>query len=45
MRFTFAKIDNPFSDNDYKLERNQNHRSIWYRAVDAWRRVRVYWIE
>ncbi len=40
--FTFSKINNPFSDNDYALERQQQYRNLWYNAVDIWREGRVY---
>lgn len=45
LRFTFYKVNNPFSDNDYKLNRGPGYRSSWYRAVDAWRSGRVYWVQ
>lgn len=45
LRFDFDKIDNPFTDNDYKLERNISYRSNWYRAVDSWRSGRTYWLQ
>ena len=45
LRFDFEKIDNPFTDNDYKLERNISYRSNWYRAVDSWRSGRTYWLQ
>ncbi len=45
LRFAFVKVENPFTDNDYKLERGQAYRSSWYRAVDAWRSGRVYWVD
>ena len=40
--FTFVRIRNPFTDNDYMLERNQMFKNSWYRAVDTWRSGRVY---
>ena len=42
LSFTFIKLDNPFSDNDYALQRNVNYRNIWYNAVDLWRDGRIY---
>ena len=45
LRFTFYKVNNPFSDNDYKLNRGSGYRSTWYRAVDSWRSGRVFWIQ
>jgi GWxTD domain-containing protein len=35
--FVFNKVDNPFSDNDYELERSQDYKDTWYTAVDGWR--------
>jgi len=40
--FTFYKVNNPFTDNDYRLERSQLYKSSWFRAVDMWRQGRVY---
>lgn len=40
--FTFIKIINPFTDNDYYLERNEILKMPWYQAVDMWRQGRVY---
>ncbi len=43
LNFIFRKRDNPFSDNDYKLERSSTYKSNWYRAVDTWRAGRVFY--
>lgn len=40
--FQFTKIINPFTDNDYYLERNEMFKLPWYQAVDAWRQGRIY---
>lgn len=40
--FVFRKAANPFSDNDYRLERSQMYKSDWFRAVDLWRQGRIY---
>lgn len=40
--FRFEKISNPFSDNNYKLIRNQAYRDPWYLAVNNWREGHVY---
>lgn len=45
LQFTFVKVDNPFSQNDYKLLRAAAYKTSWYRAVDAWRSGRVYWAQ
>jgi GWxTD domain-containing protein len=42
LTFTFVKLDNPFSDNDYALQRQATYRNLWYNAVDLWREGRVY---
>jgi GWxTD domain-containing protein len=42
VRFVFNKTQNPFSDNDYILERSQFHKDPWYNAVDYWRQGHVY---
>jgi GWxTD domain-containing protein len=39
--FTFDKLSNPFSDNDYRLRRSAYYEIPWYRAVDSWREGRV----
>ncbi len=41
LSFTFNKVKNPFSDNDFILVRHPNYEPVWYRAVDAWRNGRV----
>lgn len=42
IRYTFVKTKNPFSDNDYVLERSQFFKDSWYRAVEVWRQGHVY---
>ncbi|MBA3680636.1 MAG: GWxTD domain-containing protein [Bacteroidetes bacterium] len=42
LRFVFDKAPNPFSDNDYILERSQFFKDPYYTAVDYWREGRVY---
>lgn len=37
LTFTFEKIYNPFSVNDYILRRSDFYENSWYRAVDRWR--------
>jgi len=39
---TFYKIENPFSNNDFRLDRSPIYKSSWYSAVDMWRQGRVY---
>ena len=45
LRFVFYQVNNPFSNNDYKLNRGNGYRTNWYRAVEAWRNGRVYWVQ
>jgi GWxTD domain-containing protein len=42
VRYTFIKTKNPFSDNDFILERSQFFKDQWYNAVDIWRQGHVY---
>lgn len=41
LNFTFDKVKNPFSSNDYQLRRSNYYEMPWYRAVDSWRDGRV----
>ncbi len=40
--FSFLKVTNPFSDNDYSLNRNSTYRYGWGQAIESWRNGRVY---
>lgn len=40
--FSFIKVINPFTDNDYYLERSELFKMPWYQAVDMWRQGRIY---
>lgn len=42
LHFTFVKVINPFTENDYSLIRNENYKDSWYVAVDTWRQGRVF---
>ncbi|MCB0429528.1 MAG: GWxTD domain-containing protein [Flavobacteriales bacterium] len=42
LQFTFTKVDNPFSENDFTLNRSPMYKNSWYRAVDTWRQGRIY---
>ena len=37
VNFTFYKVENPFTRNDFYLSRSPVYKSSWYRAVDSWR--------
>lgn len=43
LNFVFSQKNNPFTDNDYKLQRSSTYKTTWYRAVDTWRSGRVYY--
>jgi GWxTD domain-containing protein len=36
--FNFVKVSNPFTDNDYMLEKSTGYKESWYMAVNNWRR-------
>jgi GWxTD domain-containing protein len=38
INFNFVRVDNPFTDNDYMLEKSGNYKESWYVAVNNWRR-------
>jgi len=38
MEFVFIKVINPFTGNDYILQRQENYKPYWYNAVQQWRR-------
>ena len=40
--FTFHKVNNPASNNDYSLSRSPMYKNSWFRAVDSWRNGRIY---
>ncbi len=42
LQFVFTKVINPFSSNDYLLERNDIYKAPWYQAEDMWRQGRIY---
>jgi len=42
LSFNFNRVTNPFSNNDYYLQRSSVYKSNWYRAVDIWRQGRIY---
>ncbi len=42
LQYTFSKVNNPFTNNDYSLERSEIYRQTWYTAVDVWRQGRAY---
>ena len=40
--FNFVKVINPFTENDFILDRSPIYKNNWYKAVDAWRQGRAY---
>ena len=42
LNLSFLKMRNPFTDNDYKLDRSPIYKNSWYQAVDSWRQGRIY---
>ncbi|MFH1004477.1 MAG: GWxTD domain-containing protein [Bacteroidota bacterium] len=42
LTYTFLKVINPFTDNDYRLERSPVYKTGWFNAVEMWRQGRVY---
>lgn len=41
LTFNFAKVNNPFTSNDYVLQRSTVYKNPWYRAIDSWRQGKV----
>lgn len=41
LKFIFKKTDNPFSENDFILQRSYIYQTPWYDVVDFWRQGRV----
>jgi GWxTD domain-containing protein len=41
LNFTFKKVENPLSDNDFSLSRSSIYKSSYYKAVDSWRQGRI----
>lgn len=42
LNFDFVKVINPFTDNDYRLIRQDTYKPAYTRSVGAWRDGRVY---
>jgi len=45
INFTFEKVNNPFSPEDYNLRRSPSYEGVWFLAVDEWRQGRQMEIE
>ncbi len=42
LQFVFNRVDNPYTDNDYVLERHIDFKNFWFKAVKSWRAGTVY---
>lgn len=42
LQYSFSRVNNPFTDNDFTLERSTVYKQSWYVAVDIWRQGRTY---
>ena len=42
LNLTFYNVINPFTDNDFILDRSVIYKNNWYRAVDTWRQGRIF---
>lgn len=42
LKFGFTRVTNPFTDNDFVLERSPAYKVSWTRAWETWRQGRVY---
>lgn len=38
IKFYFYQVDNPFTQNDYSLQRSSTYKTSWYIAIENWRR-------
>lgn len=45
LTFNFTKVNNPFTNNDYVLQRSTVYKNPWYRAIDSWRQAKVTSLE
>ena len=42
LSFDFDKIRNPFTDNDFRLVRDETYKQSWFQAIDSWLNGRIY---
>lgn len=42
LRFNFLKVINPFSENDFVLDRNEYYKFPWHQAVNGWKDGHVF---
>lgn len=41
LSYSFVRVNNPFSDNDYTLDRSPFYKQSWFMSVDVWRQGRA----
>ncbi|MDP4686658.1 MAG: GWxTD domain-containing protein [Salibacteraceae bacterium] len=41
LSLVFTKVANPFTNNDFRLNRSTSLKSSWYRSVEFWRQGRI----
>lgn len=42
LQFVFNKLKNPYTDNDYVLERHIDFKKFWFASIKSWRAGTVY---
>ncbi len=42
LQFVFNRTSNPFTTNDFVLERNLDFRPFWFKSIESWRKGKVY---
>lgn len=40
--YNFINLDNPFSDNDFEMDRSSQYRYGWGQAIESWRKGHIY---
>ena len=45
LTLVFLRVDSPYSDNNFKLVRDESFTSFWRDAVNSWRSGKVYSLE
>ena len=42
LQFVFNRVKNPYTDNDYILERHIDFKKFWFASIKSWRAGKVY---
>ena len=42
LQFVFNRVTNPYTNNDFILERNLDFKSFWFKSIESWRKGKVY---